>query len=242
MKFVLLIDNTFSDKTFIEQVEQKLSSVADECSHVSLHTYILHEGKALDSDTELLITMLLNEPERTPVILDAKCAKYYPEILKLQSSIVMFEHEENLSADINEYNVFNSKIAISHGARVDYINQNFHDTDNDKQLNVVDIVKYIATHEYYVYLAKVFYHEHNKFPILILPRYCQLECKTVEDIQKKFEIRQFYKDKANWTTTEIGCEFNEDDVLNTCVDIAIHSLSDTRLSQMNRSQLQYKKV
>ena len=93
-----------------------------------------------------------------------------------------------------------------------------------------------------MYLAKVFYHEHNKFPILILPRYSQLECKTVEDIQKKFEIRQFYKDKANWTTTEMGCEFNEDDVMNTCVDIAIHSLSDTRLSQMNRSQLQYKKV
>lgn len=242
MKFVLLVDNTFSNKLFIEQIELKLSYIVDECSHVSLQTYVLHEGKALDSDTELLITMLLNEPERTPVILDAKCAKYYPEILKLQTSIVMFEHEENLNAEINEYNVFNSKIAISHGARIDYINHNFHDTDNDKQLNVVDIVKYIATHEYYVYLAKVFYHEHNKFPILILPRYCQLECKSLEDIQKRFEDRQFYKDKSNWTTTELGQEFDEDEVMNTCVDIAIHSLSDARLLQLNRSQLQYKKV
>ena len=242
MKFVLLVDNTFSDKGFIEQIEQKISAVSDECSHVTLQTYIIHDGKALDSDTELLITMLLNESERTPVILDAKCAKYFPEILKLQSSIVMFEHEENLSAEINEYNVFNSKIAISHGARIDYLNKNFHDTDNDKQLNVVDIVKYIATHEYYVYLAKVFYHEHNKFPILILPRYCQLECKNVDDIKVAFDNRQFYKDKTNWTTTELGIEFNEDEIMNSCVDIAIHSLSDARLVKTDRSQLQYKKV
>lgn len=242
MKFVLLVDNTFSNKTFIEQIEQKISSVSDECSHVSLQTYVLHEGKALDSDTELLITMLLNEPERTPVILDAKCAKYFPEILKLQSSIVMFEHEENLNAELNEYNVFNSKVAISHGARIDYLNRNFHDTDNDKQMNVVDIVKYIATYEYYVYLAKVFYHEHNKFPVLILPRYCQLECKTLQDIQTKFENRQFFRDKTNWTTSETGFEFNEEEVMNSCVDIAIHSFSDQRLAKHDRSHLQYKKV
>lgn len=242
MKFILLIDNTYSNKSFIDRVEEKINTISDECQHVSLHTYILHEGKPLESDTELLINVLLNEHERTPVILDAKTAKYYPEILKNQSSIVMFEHEENLNQEINEFNVFNSKLAIAHGARIDYLNKNFHDTDNDKQLSVIDMLKYIATYEYYVYLAKVFFHEHNKFPIIVLPRYCQLECKNIDDLKSKFDNRTYFKDKMNWTTSEHGIEFNEDDVLNTCTDIAIHTLSDTRLTQSPNKSLQYKKV
>lgn len=242
MKYVLLIDSTYSTHHFIEQVELKLRNVIDECGHVSIHTYILNEGKPLDSDTELLLNILMNESERTPVILDAKTAKYFPEILKMQSSVVMFDHEENFNAEISEYNVFNSKIAISHGARVDYLDKNFHDSDNDKQLSVVDMSKYIATYEYYVYLAKVFYHEHNKYPILLLPRYIQAECSNVEDLISVFDDRGFYRDKVNWTTTRVGKEYDEMEVLSNCADIAIHSLSDSRLVEKSRPTFINKKV
>lgn len=243
MKFVLLIDSTYSSNEFIEKIKHKISSVAEECAHVTLHTYILHEGQALDTDTSLLLKILSSEPERTPVIMDAKTAKYFPEIVKLQSSIVVFAHEDNLTLDIDECHPYNAKIAISHGGRIDYLNKDYHDKENDKQLNVVQIHKYIATHEYYVYLAKVFFHEHNHFPLLLLPRHVQLKCTSKEELLKEFNNRNFYQDKTNWVTTEHGLEYNEEEILSLCQDIAIHHLNDERLSKHNEAKnIIFKKV
>lgn len=233
MKFIFIVDNTTTNQTFVNAVKEKIENVNKECSNVYLDMYVLHEGKSLDSDTSLLIKVLSNEKQRCPLIVDAKTAKYFPEILRLQSSIVMFEHETNRNIDVNEYNSFNETLAAAHGSRIDYIDKEFHDMENNKSLSVIDIQKHLATWEYYIYLAKIFYHEHKHYPSILLSRSIQQECKSKDELVIAFEHRYEGK-QISWNTTAPKEEYDDVDYINTyCIDIAIHSLSDRRLNNKN---------
>lgn len=242
MKFVLIVDNTTTNQSFLNAVYQKITSLQEHCDDVIIDTFIIHNGKPLDSDTQLLLEILGNEKQRCPLLVDSKTAKFFPEILKLQTSIVIFEHEQNRNLEVNEYNTFNETIAASHGARIDYIDTVFHDMENNKSLSVVDIQKHLATFEYYVYLAKIYEREHAHYPCILLPCSVQQECKNSSELIKAFEKRLEHHSEIGWQTTAPKEQFDDvDKILHDCCDIAIHSLTDGRL-QVKQQPLHIKKV
>lgn len=200
MKFLLLLDDTYSDQHFIDHVKGRLAKL----ENVELGICLIHNSKAIDSDTQILLTILMKEKHRCPIIVDPKVAKFYPEILKLQESTVLFKHETMIARDSDEYALFTEAIAASHGARIDYIDKSFHDLENDKLLTVVDISTHYASDDYFEHMSKIYNLEHKRYPTLLLPRCVIDDATSEEELISFYENRNEYVIQAGFVSSKIS--------------------------------------
>lgn len=200
MKFLLLLDDTYSNQQFIDHVKGRLSKL----ENVELGVCLLHDSKAIDSDTQILLTILMKEKHRCPIIVDPKVAKFYPEILKLQESTVLFKHETMIARDSDEYSLFTEALAAAHGARIDYIDKNFHDLENDKHLTVVDISTHYASDDYFEHMSKIYNLEHKRYPTLLLPRCVINDASNESDLISFYENRNEYIIQAGLLSSKIS--------------------------------------
>lgn len=242
MYFTVIVDSTYTNQKTLDIIKQKIINIG--LPNIKIDVYIIHDTKPMDLDTDLAIRILMNEINRTPVICDAKVAKFYPEIVKNQTTIVMLNHETNLSIDINEYNLFNENAVIHNGARFDYIDKEYHDLENEKMLNVIDIDNHVATCEYYTYLAKMFYYEHNFHPLLLIPRCRQKLAKSESDIISIFNDRHKLIQYIGMSSDCDGINFNScgESIYKTCISMAVNTLTDERLSIANNNNFEFKKI
>lgn len=217
MKFLLLLDDTYSNQQFIDHVKGRLSKL----ENAELCVCILHDSKFVDSDTQILLTILMKEKQRCPIIVDPKVAKFYPEILKLQESVVLFNHETMIARDSDEYSLFTEALAAAHGARIDYIDKNFHDIENDKHLTVVDIASHYVSDDYFIHMSKIYNLEHKRYPTLLLPRCVINDATSEEELVSFYENRNEYVMQAGLVTSKHS-DRNYDNPIQFD-DIMIHS-------------------
>lgn len=231
MRFILIIDDTYSGREIIDAIRLRTTNNEQIQNKCVLDTYIIHNSLPLDSDTKILLQMLMKEKHRAPVIVDAKVAKFYPEILKMQQSVVMFMHETDITRDPDEYNLFNEAIAASHGARIDYVHGEFHESENDKHLSVVDIAEHMITPEYYVYLSQIYKAEHEKYPFILLPRCVHNDANYESELIELFDSRNEYVAQVGLASSKVSDNTYDDIKLNAehC-DTAIHFFGDERLN------------
>lgn len=192
MRFTIILDSLTESK-LLTKIQERIKSVINN-TDLDFDVYILAEGIPIDSDTKLLINILSNEVNRTPVIMDFCSAKLYPEIIKNQQSIIAIDTSNN-----------NKKILdsmISLGALFDSYYENENDKVTKIGMSVVNHNKFYIALDYYKSLYSLYTLEHNRFPTSLLSRESIHRCNgDFEKLLEIFDDRNNHKSYIGWYST-----------------------------------------
>lgn len=192
MRFTIILDSTSSPK-LLDSIKRRVSNWVGN-NPITFDVYILHNGISIDSDSNLLISVLSNEKQRSPVIMDMTCAKLYPEIIKFQETIISINNDNiDVISDIENM--------LSIGALFDV----FDESNNSKMIcnmMVIDIDKYFIDPAYYSHLYHTYKNEHIKFPVSLLSRESIIQCKgNWQQLVEFFEDRNNKRYSIGWSNT-----------------------------------------
>lgn len=233
MNPILIIDKTLSDRYYVQSVKDKLKKWFD-----NVDVYILNNGCACDSDTHILLKILITDEDRCFVILDEKVARLYPEIIKKQKSVVMFKRETIKTHEVSEHS-YSESIAILHSGTIDYIDLDFKEIENDKFFDILGISNYIATEKYYED-AKTYIKEVSRlYPCLFLSKSCHHGCNDMKSLKLRFQYRNKWIIVPSVSNDGVSFDYNEKDA--EFIDSAIHSHNDERL-KFNKTQIYFKPI
>ena len=185
MKFIIILDNK-SNPTLLDKITSRIKQNIND-NDISFDVFILKDSIPIDSDSNILINILINESFRAPIIMDYEIAKHYPEIIKNQHTIIALDDSK-----INE-NILESLISTSAG--IDNFGlENVAKTTG--KLSVIDLSKFYISEDYYVHLYKIYKNEYLTYPTILLSRDTITKCNGNFD-----KLVGFFNDRNNNTET-----------------------------------------
>lgn len=130
-----------------------------------------------DSSAGKRILKVLNtEQYRCPVFIDAVSAHFHSDLMLKQDVVVVLPKEMCFDSTYLTQ-IFNETLAISNSAKFVYEDTEYHEKQNQRYLNVIDIDEFLLSKSFIDELIAKYTVEHEHNPSIILTRYENAVCK-----------------------------------------------------------------
>lgn len=123
-----------------------------------------------------ILKILDTEQYRCPVFIDAVSAHFHSDLMLKQDVVVVLPKEMCFDSTYLTQ-IFNETLAISNSAKFVYENTEYHEKQNLRYLNVIDIDEFLLSESFIDELIVKYYVEHEHYPSIILTRYENAICK-----------------------------------------------------------------
>ena len=123
-----------------------------------------------------ILKVLDTEQYRCPVFIDAISAHFHSDLMLKQDVVVVLPKEMCFDSSYLTQ-IFNETLAISNSAKFMYENTEYHEKQNLRYLNVIDIDDFLLSNTFIEELIVKYFIEHEQNPSIILTRYENSICK-----------------------------------------------------------------
>lgn len=123
-----------------------------------------------------ILKVLDTEQYRCPIFIDAVSAHFHSDLMLKQDVVVVLPKEMCFDSSYLTQ-IFNETLAISNSAKFVYEDPEYHEKQNQRYLNVIDIDEFLLSESFIDGLIVKYSDEHNCNPSIILTRYENAVCK-----------------------------------------------------------------